>query len=116
MSLGRLKLAFLPDGVSIRPYRKPDREAARQFAANDEHERPRLLARHRRLGEYRADGLAHFFDPEPESMFVAEQDGSSSAICWARWTSTSLTSARRLTPGDSVEGASSSVPMVCPSG
>ena len=50
MSLGRLKLAFLPDGVSIRPYRKPDREAVRQFAANDEHERPRLLARHRRLG------------------------------------------------------------------
>ena len=49
-------------GVSIRPYRKPDREAVRQFAANDEHERPRLLARHRRLGEYRAGGLLSIGD------------------------------------------------------
>jgi len=64
-----------PDGVVIRAYRESDREAVRQFAANDEHARPQLAAKHAGLGEYMADGLAHFFDLEPESMFVAEHDG-----------------------------------------
>lgn len=64
-----------PDGVVIRPYHTSDREAVRRFAANDEHERPRLLASFPGLGEYRADGLAHFYDLEPESFFVAEHNG-----------------------------------------
>ena len=65
----------LEDGVLIRPYRESDREAVRQFAADDEHERPELLKKHPRLGQYRADGLVHFSDLEPESMFVAEHKG-----------------------------------------
>lgn len=63
------------DGVIIRRYRSSDREAVRRFAAADEHERPALTAKHPGLGEYRADGLAHFYDLEPESMFIAEHDG-----------------------------------------
>lgn len=59
----------------IRPYRPSDRTAVRQFAAADEHERPELLKRYPRLGEYRADGLAHYYDLEPESCFIAEANG-----------------------------------------
>ena len=65
----------IPEGVIVRPYRKSDREDVRQFAANDEHERPELLKKFPRLGEYRADGLAHFYALKPESMFVAEHKG-----------------------------------------
>jgi GNAT superfamily N-acetyltransferase len=64
-----------PEGILIRPYRKSDRQDVRQFAAHDEHERPQLSARYPGLGQYRADGLAHFYDLEPESLFVAEGDG-----------------------------------------
>ena len=59
----------------IRPYRQSDRTAVRRFAAADEHERPRLLEKHPRLGDYRADGSAHYYDLEPESCFIAEADG-----------------------------------------
>jgi GNAT superfamily N-acetyltransferase len=60
---------------SIRPYRKSDRDAVQQFAAADEHERPELLKKYPRLGDYRADGLAHYYDLEPESCFIAEVRG-----------------------------------------
>jgi GNAT superfamily N-acetyltransferase len=56
-------------------YRGADRDGVRRLAANDEFERPRLLTRYPKWGEYRADGLAHFYDLEPESCFVAEAGG-----------------------------------------
>ncbi len=59
----------------IRPYRRSDRDAVREFAAADEHERPELLKKYPRLGQYRADGLAHYYDLEPESCFIAETEG-----------------------------------------
>ncbi|MDD5646845.1 MAG: GNAT family N-acetyltransferase [Candidatus Bipolaricaulis sp.] len=59
----------------VRPYRPTDRHAVRHLAANDEFERPCLLARFPKWGEYRADGLAHFYDLEPESCFVAAAGG-----------------------------------------
>lgn len=59
----------------VRPYHPTDRDAVRCLAANDEFERPSLLARCPKWGEYRADGLAHFYDLEPESCFVAEAGG-----------------------------------------
>ena len=64
-----------PDGVVIRPYTAADRPALREFAANDEFARPKLFQRQPRYGQYLADGLAHFYDLEPESTFVAEHRG-----------------------------------------
>ena len=58
--------------VEIRQYRDSDRENVRRFAAADEHERPEYLKKHPRLGDFRADGLVHYYDLEPESFFVAE--------------------------------------------
>ncbi|MGD9675136.1 MAG: N-acetyltransferase family protein [Candidatus Bipolaricaulia bacterium] len=60
----------------VRAYGASDREAVRRLAADDEFERPCLLARFPKWGEYRADGLAHFYDLEPESCFVAEAGGA----------------------------------------
>ncbi|MDD5265059.1 MAG: hypothetical protein PHU43_09525 [Candidatus Bipolaricaulis sp.] len=62
-------------GFCVREYRGADRDGVRRLAADDEFERPCLLARYPTWGEYRADGLAHFYDLEPESCFVAEADG-----------------------------------------
>ncbi len=59
----------------VRAYDVSDRDAVRCLAADDEFERPCLLARFPKWGEYRADGLAHFYDLEPESCFVAEAGG-----------------------------------------
>jgi GNAT superfamily N-acetyltransferase len=59
----------------IRPYRQSDHSAVRQFSAADEHERPELLKKYPRLGDYRADGLAHYYELEPESCFIAEVKG-----------------------------------------
>jgi hypothetical protein len=59
----------------IRHYRTSDRDAVRHFAATDEYEQVRVRMGRSRLGEYRADGLAHYYDLEPESCFVAEADG-----------------------------------------
>ena len=62
-------------GVVIRNYRASDRENVKRFAAADEHERSEYLKKHPRLGDFRADGLAHYYDLEPESFFVAECHG-----------------------------------------
>ncbi|MYF92319.1 MAG: GNAT family N-acetyltransferase [Gemmatimonadetes bacterium] len=62
----------MASGVEIRQYRDSDRENVRRFAATDEHERPEYLKKYPRLGDFRADGLAHYYDLEPESFFVAE--------------------------------------------
>jgi len=59
----------------VRPYRGADRDGVRRLAADDEFERPRLLARYPKWGDYRADGLSRFYDLEPESCFVAEAGG-----------------------------------------
>ena len=37
--------------------------------------RSEYLKKHPRLGDFRADGLAHYYDLEPESFFVAECNG-----------------------------------------
>ena len=63
------------DAFVVRPYRPSDRDAARRFDAEDEFARPRLIEKHPRMGDYCADGLAHYRDLEPESCFVAEADG-----------------------------------------
>ncbi|MEW5825471.1 MAG: GNAT family N-acetyltransferase [Candidatus Bipolaricaulota bacterium] len=60
---------------TVRPIAAGDREAVRRLAAEDLYERPGLLKRFPRWGEYRADGLAHFYDAEPESCFVAVSQG-----------------------------------------
>ena len=60
---------------TIRPYRFSDREAVRRLAGEDEHARPALAEKYPGYREYLADGLSHFYDIEPESMFVAEANG-----------------------------------------
>ena len=59
----------------IRPYQQTDRHAVRELAGEDEFARPELVKRHPRMKRYLADGLAHYYDLEPESVFVAEVDG-----------------------------------------
>jgi len=60
---------------AVRPIAEGDRDAVGRLAAEDLYERPGLLRRFPRWGEYRADGLAHFYDAEPESCFVAVARG-----------------------------------------
>ncbi|UCH42602.1 MAG: GNAT family N-acetyltransferase [Dehalococcoidales bacterium] len=61
---------------TVRPYRSSDRQAVRQLAGEDEFGRPYLASKYSGYREYLADSVSHYYDLEPESMFIAESDGA----------------------------------------
>lgn len=61
----------------IRNYRDADLQSVRNIFGEDEFARPRLLKKHPRMKEYLADEVSHYYTHyEPESVFVAEADGT----------------------------------------
>lgn len=61
--------------VIIRPYKPADRAAVRVLYGSDEFARPQLLAKYPQMRHYLADSMAHYYDIEPESTFVATWQG-----------------------------------------
>ena len=55
----------------VRPYRQQDRAGVRAIYGLDEFARPHLQARYPRMGTFLADSMAHYYDLEPASCFVA---------------------------------------------
>jgi GNAT superfamily N-acetyltransferase len=60
--------------LTIRAYEVQYRADVRTIYGNDEFARPRLMQKHPRMCHYLADSLSHYFDPQPQSTFLAEVD------------------------------------------
>jgi GNAT superfamily N-acetyltransferase len=59
----------------VRPYQPTDRPAVRRIYGDDEFARPKLQERFPRMSTYLTDSMMHYYDLEPERIFIAEADG-----------------------------------------
>ncbi len=59
----------------IRQYQQIDRSGVRLIYGTDEFARPHLSMKYPRMQEYLADTMSYYTDFEPQSLFVAEQNG-----------------------------------------
>jgi GNAT superfamily N-acetyltransferase len=63
--------------MEIRPYQPTDLPGVRTIYGQDEFARPQLLKKYPRMGKYLADEAAYYYtEYEPESIFIAETEGS----------------------------------------
>ena len=63
------------NGIVIRSYWREDCPGVRLIYGMDEFARPELQRRFPRMQDYLADSMAHYYEREPESTFVALVDG-----------------------------------------
>jgi GNAT superfamily N-acetyltransferase len=59
----------------VRSFVPSDRESVRCIYGDDEFARPEMQQRFPRMSAYLADSMSHYYDLEPESVFVAEMEG-----------------------------------------
>jgi GNAT superfamily N-acetyltransferase len=65
----------MKESMIVRAYQSVDRQSVRRIYGDDEFARPEMQKRFPRMSIYLTDSMLHYYDLEPDSVFVAEVDG-----------------------------------------